>query len=172
MKQLLFIILASLLLTNQREVKSDSTFLLPYADYCELMEMHAMVILNKNADHKIESTADSIYSAFCLEQNDGVFSLLVEDGCNSNGDIRFHREQWSGHDIYVYSAQYQSPLVLYALPNMQDSIMCIDSYITDPLYVQNVEGAWLLISTKWNGIEYRGWIPRTEYCANPESTCN
>jgi hypothetical protein len=64
-------------------------------------------------------------------------------------------------------------LILYSKPDINSRPqMTLNEYVYLLFKIKACHGDWMYVKKEYNGIEYIGWLAKTNQCANPYSTCN
>lgn len=148
-------------------------------DYYELKKTYAEAIVensyaNLTSYHGELGEDDNSLNILLKEKNNELFDVWVVQICDSD-DTHVLLSATTLPDtanIYVYSAQYDSALIFYEKPSISKIKVVYDDYVSKPLRVIDVSGVWLRVQIAEDERKYDGWIPPSEYCANPYTTCN
>ena len=151
-----------------------------YDEYCSLSNKYPQAILYNSSPslakyHGELGEDDSCLTAFLIGKDSMHFEIIVQQeilgGTDSLYLACFYEKIPDSTKLFVYSKAYSGSFVLYANPD-KTKILTTLGYIVEPLVITDIKGEWLHICFTHEGVEYAGWVPKSECCANPYSTCN
>ena len=151
-----------------------------YEEYFQMSQKYPEVILYNQSPKLSQYNGelgeeDPLLVAFLYKKEASIFKLLIQqeraESGNDNSYIKCYSETVPDTTkLFVYSSMYSSPFILYSMPDTTD-VVAILGYIVDPIFVIDVRETWLYVHFIYENNEYKGWIPKTECCSNPYSTC-
>ena len=151
-----------------------------YDDYCALSNKYPQAILYNSSPllakyHGELGENDSCLTAFLIAKDSMHFEIIVQQevlgGTDSLYLACFYEKIPDSTKLFVYSKAYSGAFILYANPDKSEILTTL-GYIVEPLFITDIQGEWLHICFTHEGVEYAGWAPKSECCANPYSTCN
>ncbi len=75
-------------------------------------------------------------------------------------------------DLEVYPSDHSEPLFLFERPDKNSLRTEVKGYNYNPLTVLDCTNEWLKVKYTISQNTFIGWLPKTNQCANPYTTCN